>query len=137
MSSSILTDLKDFIGGATKDTKVFDAQIISFANMGFDKLRQIGVPCKENFVLRTKEQKWEDFFEGKEIESAKTWIQMHTRLLFDPPTSSYVQDSYKTQLSETEWRIYAEVDFPEIADEKESVTDGDSTSDDQNIGGRQ
>lgn len=127
MSNSILADLKDFIGGATKDTKVFDAQIISFANMGFDKMRQIGVPCKDDFKLSSKEQKWEDFFSDREIESVKTWIQMNTRLLFDPPTSSYVQDAYTKQLTETEWRIYADVDFPEIADEIERVTNEEST----------
>ena len=37
---------------------------------------------------------------------AKDYIQLRTRLIFDPPSSSFVIDLFKKNADELEWRMY-------------------------------
>lgn len=113
MSDSILTDIKDFIGGAAKEEEVFDSQLIILANMTIDKLRQIGCSIPKDFLIQSEDDTWDDLEIMQPImESVKSYMCLSTRILFDPPSNSFVLDALQKQLAETEWRIYSEVDYP-------------------------
>lgn len=41
----------------------------------------------------------------------KNYVYLKVKLVFDPPTSSFVVESIKQSISEYEWRINAAVDY--------------------------
>ena len=53
---------------------------------------------------------WYHFKTNKDIQMIKSYIYLKVKLVFDPPTSSFVLDAYKNQISEYEWRMNVEVD---------------------------
>ena len=56
---------------------------------------------------------WDDLFdEVTNIESVKVYIWLKTRLVFDPPTTSYLIEAIERQLSEYAWRLMVQVDPP-------------------------
>lgn len=108
-SMTILETVKDMIGPSI-DYDVFDDTLLVHINSFFEVLTQCGVGPQEGFHV-DKDSKWEDFLtEGRLFHMAKDYIQIRTRLLFDPPASSsavqILTDSYK----EMEWRMYIQAD---------------------------
>jgi len=106
MIDSILTSTKKLIGGIPEDYTQFDADIITQINLAFSTLQQLGVGPEEGFAITDKDDYWEDFMEeGPLLNMVKTYIQLKTRLLFDPPTISAVLSAMENQVSELEWRL--------------------------------
>ena len=67
---------------------------------------QIGVGT-EGFRITGPDETWDQFLEGRDdLESAKTYIQLRTRMIFDPPTSSAAIEAIKETIKEYEWRLY-------------------------------
>ena len=57
--------------------------------------------------LVTKETTWSDFLgvDNTRLNMVRTYIYLKARMLFDPPTSSYVMTAYQEQCKELEWRL--------------------------------
>lgn len=109
--SSILQDVKKMIGpSASYDA--FDQELIIHINSVFSILKQMGVgPQDETFKITGDREEWYDFFEeGENLEMVKTYVYLKVRLIFDPPQSSSVSDAFNRQISELEWRLNVEVD---------------------------
>ena len=69
-------------------------------------LNQLGVGPKQGFFIRNKDAKWTDYIvDESNIESIKTYIYLRVRLLFDPPTNSFLVEAIKSQIAEIEWRL--------------------------------
>lgn len=107
LENSILLSVKDSIGPAI-DYDVFNTQLIEIINSILNVLTQIGVGPTSGFAITGTEEKWEDFLGDREtlLSMCKSYVSIRTRLIFDPPTSSFVIDSLKKNADELEWRIY-------------------------------
>lgn len=108
MDESILTTIKKLLGIDENYTH-FDADIILHINTVFMTIRQMGIGPSEPFMIEDDTKTWRSFLgTNRNLESVKTLIYLRVRLLFDPPSSSFVLESIKEMIKELEWRLYAE-----------------------------
>lgn len=105
MSDSILTSTKKILG-IEEDYTAFDEDIMMHINSVFSTLNQLGIGPENGYAIGDAEDTWDDFL-GNELRlnSVKTYVYLRVRLLFDPPTTSYLIDSMKAQVTELEWRL--------------------------------
>jgi hypothetical protein len=112
MEQSILKSTKKVLNVGVDDAS-FDLDIITHINTAFSILTDLGVGPLSGFVIEDEETVWEDYFPNEDdpaklkvqLSKVKTVVFLRTRLLFDPPTVSYLLDSTKEQLREAEWRL--------------------------------
>lgn len=106
---SILNTIKKMLG-IDDDCQSFDQELIVFINSVFPTLYQIGVTEVEDFFITSFEQTWSDIdiYQPDMLNMIKSYIYMKVRMLFDPPTTSFVLESLNNQTKELEWRIYIE-----------------------------
>lgn len=102
---SVLNTIKKMLGIAD-DYNYFDNDIIMHINSVLMTLNQLGVGPETPAYIKNELDTWEQIF-GKttNIEAIKSYIYLKVRLLFDPPTSSFVVESMNRQISEFEWRL--------------------------------
>jgi hypothetical protein len=107
---SILTSIKKSLG-IEAEYKGFDSDIISGINSALMALNQLGVGPVEGFVVSDDTATW-DLLIGtaKNLEGIKSYIYLKTRLLFDPPGSSFVLQSISNQIAELEFRLAVQVE---------------------------
>lgn len=75
-------------------------------NSVFMVLTQLGVGPAEGFAIEDETSVWTDFLpQGAKLEAVKSYMFIKVKLIFDPPLSSAVMESYKRQLDEFEWRL--------------------------------
>lgn len=106
MHEVILQKLKRLIGiDSTID--VFDAALIMHANSVMLTIEQLGI--KLNRYILTSEDSWEDLTDDNTLaERLNTYLYLKVRLLFDPPSTSFVIDAIQKQIAELEWRFNVE-----------------------------
>jgi hypothetical protein len=105
--SSILNDTKKILG-IEADYTAFDVDITMHINGVFSTLNQLGIGPEFGFEILDDTAQWEDFLgvdPDMRLNSIKTYIYLRVRLLFDPPTTSYLITSMQDQIRELEWRI--------------------------------
>jgi hypothetical protein len=103
--SSILTDTKKLLGIASTDTS-FDTDILVIINGAISVVEQLGVIATP-FNIEDATDTWNDLLGDDEDKYAniKTYIFAKTRLLFDPPTNSFLVASLERQILEMESRL--------------------------------
>lgn len=102
---SILTTIKKMLGIEEEYTH-FDADIIMHINGVLMTLAQIGVGPDTGIFITDASSVWSELLgERKDLEGVKTYIYLRVRLLFDPPTTSYVLEAIKEQTKELDWRL--------------------------------
>ena len=105
LSESILKSVKKLLS-SDPDYDVFDPDIIMCINAAFGTLHQLGVGTSDLFAIKDDTAVWGSFLtSGEFFEEIKTYVFMRVKLMFDPPSSSFVLDSYKEQIKELEWRL--------------------------------
>lgn len=103
---SILTSVKESIGGMPEECEHFDPDIIMCINSVFSVLTQLGAGPDTGFSIKDKEAVWSDFMpDDPRLEFVKSYMSIRVRLMFDPPISSAVLESLKRTADELEWRI--------------------------------
>lgn len=109
---SILKSIKKLLG-LNADDKSFDTDIIIHINSAFATLNQLGVGKKVGFAISDDSATWESIFGNNLTLNGfiKTYVYLKVRLVFDPPTNSFVVESIKQNISEYEWRINSAVDY--------------------------
>lgn len=119
MENSILISTKKVLG-VDADYTVFDLDILMHINAAFSILQQLGVGPAEGFFIEDDTAEWTDFvlYPGSEISISlvKTYVQLKARMLFDPPTTSFLIEAMDKQIKEYEWRLNV---FREFAREGE------------------
>ena len=107
ITDSILTSIKKMLG-ITEECTDFDADLIIHINSVLMILTQIGVGPSEGFFIEDKNDFWDDFLEDdiEQLEAVKTFVYLKVRLIFDPPSSSAVAESFNRTISELEWRLH-------------------------------
>lgn len=102
---SILTSVKKALG-ITEEYEHFDTDLIMHINSVFSTLTQLGVGPPEGFTIKDETAVWTDFIpENKQFEMVKSYVCLKVRLLFDPPSTSFVIESMNRMISEFEWRL--------------------------------
>lgn len=118
MEASILVNVKKVLGVAESYT-AFDEDILMHINLAFSVLNQLGVGPIEGFLIEDKGTEWEEFdVPSVQLNMVKTYIFLKVRMLFDPPTTSYLIDAVTKQINEYEWRLSVfrenEIPFPTV-----------------------
>lgn len=109
---SILTSIKKMLG-IEEDYTQFDQELILFINSVFGILFQLGVgQTIEPYKIVDSTDVWDDFMKGDQIETVKSYVFMKVKLLFDPPSSSFVLNSYQELIKEFEWRCNVDAETP-------------------------
>ena len=107
---SILISIKKLLQISEDDT-AFDTDIIMHINSVFMILWQLGVGPSKGFFIEDETAEWSDFIEdGLNLELVKSYVYLKVKLLFDPPTSSFVMESMNRQIAEFEWRLNVEAE---------------------------
>lgn len=109
MDESILDSVKKSIG-LQSDYTEFDSDLILLINGNLMTLTQNGVG-KEGFRITGATEKWSDFLgEYTDVELAKTFVYLRTKIVFDPPSTSAVLEAYKKEAEECLWRCLIQIE---------------------------
>ena len=103
MQETLLNTVKKLLG-IDADYDAFDVDILMFINGALFTLAQLGVPYLKRTVTATDTTS--DIFPlGSDCESLVSYMYLKVRLQFDPPSNSFVVDSFQKQINEYEWRL--------------------------------
>lgn len=104
MENSILKSVKGYVG-VNDDS--FDEDILMNINAAFSTLYQIGVESAKDISVLGVEETWTEVFaeEMDLVDLCRQYVYLKCRVIFDPPSNSFVLDAIKQQISELEWRI--------------------------------
>lgn len=107
MEEGILTSTKKILG-LTNEYTAFDLDIITHINAAFSILNQLGVGPVDGFSISDETAVWGSFgCPPNQLHLVKTYVYLKVRMLFDPPTTSFLLDAYNDQIKEYEWRLTA------------------------------
>lgn len=109
MEESILESTKRLLG-ITPEFDGFDADILAAINYSISVLNQLGVGEK-GFYVKDATSKWDDFVDETEYPSVRDYVYLKTRMVFDPPSTSFALQSTEKILAEMEWRLNNSADF--------------------------
>jgi len=102
---SILTSVKKLLG-VQSDYEHFDTDIIMHINSALVTLHQLGIGPKNGFEITSDFETWNDYCSDlKQVGLVKQYLYLKVRLVFDPPSNSFVVDAINKQISELEWRL--------------------------------
>lgn len=110
ITEPILLSVKKMLG-LDKDYDAFDPELIIHINSVFGTLHQLGVGPEDQFRITGDSEVWSDFTtNGEQTDEVKSYVYLRVRLLFDPPSSSFVLSSLQEQAKELEWRLNVKAD---------------------------
>jgi hypothetical protein len=113
---SILITIRSGLG-IEADFDGFDSEIIMAINNAIFSLNQLGIGPDGGFSITGIDETWDQLFDTvPNLEAAKSYILLKTRLEFDPPTTSLLVDAIDRQILEAGWRLMVEVD-PDVVPE--------------------
>jgi hypothetical protein len=105
MIESILNSVKKKLG-MTPEYTAFDEDIVLSVNSALSTLTQIGVGPAEGFRITGAAEEWAAFLgSDPAFEGVKDYVFLKVRMVFDPPTTSYMITAMEKQIAELEWRI--------------------------------
>lgn len=105
METSILSSVKKILGIA-EDYTAFDEDIIMHINTAFSTLTQLGVGPSEGFMIEDEDAVWGDFIgDDFQFNAVKSYVGLRVRMLFDPPSTSYLITAMENQIRELAWRL--------------------------------
>lgn len=90
MADSILKSIKEAVGIIDPELKAFDSELIMDINMALNNLTRIGVGPERGYRIEDEENTWDEFLGDADprLESAKEYIVLQTKLLFDSNSMS-------------------------------------------------
>lgn len=113
-NTSILNTVKKYCG-LTEDYDAFDQDILVLINGAILDLIQNGIGPESGYTVMDSSPTWSDLIgDFSNPGAVATYVSLKVKILFDPPTSSFVLDAYKKQLDEFIWRLNMEADRQEV-----------------------
>jgi len=110
MEQSILNTIKTMLG-PDSSYAVFDTDIIVHINTALATLTQLGVGPVKGFRITGASETWSDFIgDAGDLDSVKTYIYCKVKMVFDPPSNSFLMSAMKETCQEIEWRLNVAVD---------------------------
>lgn len=105
METSILTSTKKILGLA-EDYTAFDLDVITHINAAFGVLHDLGVGPPAGVVITDDTAQWSDLrIPPVMLNIVQSYIYLKTRMLFDPPTTSFHIEAMNEQINQFEWRL--------------------------------
>lgn len=105
MDDRILPNIKKLLNLA-ESYEAFDTDVMLHINSAFGTLSQIGIGPAEGFMIEDAEAVWATFLgDDPRLNSVKTYVYLRVRMVFDPPSTSFVIDALTKQIQELEWRL--------------------------------
>jgi hypothetical protein len=105
METSILKSTKKSLGLDATYTP-FDQDILVCINSALGTLTQIGVLPNAGFSVVDATDTWSELnLSLPMLGMVKSYIYVKVRVLFDPPTTSFLLSAYQKQTEEFEWRL--------------------------------
>jgi hypothetical protein len=103
----ILADTKKILGVAS-DYTAFDLDITTHINSAFSILMDLGVGPVNGYFITSDANQWSEFtVTPSQLALVRTYLYLKARMLFDPPTTSYMIEAMEKQIAEHEWRLNA------------------------------
>lgn len=117
MEACILYTIKKMLGLPTVEGP-FDTEIIVGINSAIMVLNQLGIGPR-GFVVNGITETWSDLLDNfTDLEAVKSYIYIRTRLVFDPPTNSFLVNALQEQMKEYEWRLSIRKDERRMENER-------------------
>ena len=106
-TSSILDSIKYMLGGQPLvDDTNFDPELILHTNGALMIMTQLGVGPKEGFSITSRDQTWQELLLGRtDLNGVFNAVYLRVKLIFDPPTNSFLVAAIKEQIKEYDWRL--------------------------------
>lgn len=105
LQSSILNTIKQLLG-IDETFNGFDSEITIDINSALMTLHQLGIGPSDGFQITSESDVWASFTtDVSQLNGVKTYIYLKVRLLFDPPSNSFLVQSMEKQIQELEWRL--------------------------------
>lgn len=123
MTDSILTSIKEKVGIKDKSITAFDSELIMDINMALNNLTRIGVGPERGYRIEDADNTWDEFISEADprLESAKEYVALQTKLIFDSQSmSSSMIEIYNQKSDEILYTLSITVDPDPLA--KEEVT---------------
>lgn len=109
---SILNSIKKKLGIESSDTN-FDDELIFHINSVLGICYQLGVGPKDKpYRIIDASNTWYDFMQGDQIDTVQDYVFAKVKIIFDPPTSSFVLAAYQDLAKEFEWRCNVDAETP-------------------------
>lgn len=109
MEPSILYTIKRMLGVA-EENRAFDLQIQVSINAVLMTINQLGIGPEDGFRITGVDETWDDLIgDRKDLDQVQSYIYLKTRLMFDPPTNSFLVKAIEDQCAEMEWRLKEQV----------------------------
>ena len=111
MENSILNSVKKMIGIMPEYTD-YDDTIIMHINTILMNLNTMGIGPENYFSISDDTATWDDFITGnsQNLEAIRSYVGIKVRLMFDPPSNSFVIDALNKHLAEIVYRLYVMAD---------------------------
>lgn len=105
LNESILDEVKKTLG-IDQGVTVFDNEIKIHINSALATLSQLGIGPVEGWEIQDATDEWSDFVaEDLHLNPIKTYVHLRVKMLFDPPTNSWITTAMKEQIEQLEWRL--------------------------------
>lgn len=105
MEDSILVSTKKILSISSDDPS-FDTDVITHINSTFSIINQIGVGPTTSFSIEDDTLKWQDLgLPVDQMNLLRTYVFLRVRMIFDPPTTSYLLAAVNQQIQEYETRL--------------------------------
>lgn len=102
---SILDSIKQQLGIGLDDTS-FDKELVLHINGALMVMTQLGVGPDEGFRITGTNETWAQFLGDRtDLELVKSDVFLRVKLIFDPPTNSFLVNAINDQIKENDWRI--------------------------------
>ncbi len=102
---SILNSVKKNLG-LDVSYDVFDPDILMHINTAFFTVTQLGVGLEGGFIVDDDSATWADFLgTSPRWMAVRTYTFLRVKLLFDPPSTSYLIGAMEKQIQELEVRL--------------------------------
>ena len=102
---SILDSIKQQLGIGLDDTS-FDKELVLHINGALMVMTQLGVGPDEGFRITGVNETWAQFLGDRtDLELVKSDVFLRVKLIFDPPTNSFLVNAINDQIKENDWRI--------------------------------
>lgn len=109
MTDSILLTVKKMLGNS-EAYDAFDVDIIASINSVFLTLNQLGVG-PSGFQITGDSEEWSDFVDPAKYPGIQSYVYLKVRLLFDPPTNSFLVENIQKRIDEFEFRLNVQAEY--------------------------
>lgn len=110
MEDSILDSIKSYLGVCYDE---YDQDLIMYINAAFATLAIAGSGPHSGFIITDNTTTWAEYSSDQiALPLVKQYIQLKTKLLFDPPNNSFVTESLQQNAADILYQINLKVDCP-------------------------